>query len=95
VPKKTAATIDPIPTYEICITLFPSIEVNRRSPKQGDDLGIFQGTGRAERSSINAPIASINYLSRRRTTDGVRQAATWPKPLLLQLNRIPPGLSAA
>jgi hypothetical protein len=81
VPKKAAATIDPIPTYEICITLFPSIEVNRRSPKRGDDLGIFQGIGRAERRSINAPVGSINRLSRRRTADGVRQAATWPKPL--------------
>jgi hypothetical protein len=106
VPKKAAATIDPIPTYEICITLFPSIEVNRRSPKRGDDLGIFQGIGRAERRSINAPVGSINRLSRRRTADGVRQAATSPKPLLLPiefvsaklkktLNRIPHGLSAA
>jgi hypothetical protein len=70
------------------------VEVNRRSPKRGDDLGIFQGTGRAERCSINAQIGSINRLSRRRTTDDVRQAVTGPKPLLLQLNRIPHGLSA-
>jgi hypothetical protein len=46
------------------------------APKTGDDLGIFQRTGEAERSSINAPIGSINRLSGRRTADGVRQAAT-------------------